>query len=165
MKALTICQPWAWAIARGYKLVENRSWETHHRGPLAIHAGLSRQWIDGGRTHLWEAAQKYDRPSWRMPDEDALDYGAIVAVADVVRCMTVRELADEMVSTRRFLASGGLFDAHELDMTLPEIAAFAGGPWCWILANIRALPAPVKCRGSQGLWNVEDTSVLGAVAR
>lgn len=40
MKTLAVRQPWAWAIARGHKNVENRGWVTPHRGPLAIHAGL-----------------------------------------------------------------------------------------------------------------------------
>ncbi|CAN5711410.1 hypothetical protein BH18ACT15_BH18ACT15_15370 [soil metagenome] len=36
--ALSVRQPWAWAIIMGYKDVENRSWKTNHRGPLLIHA-------------------------------------------------------------------------------------------------------------------------------
>jgi hypothetical protein len=39
-KALTIQQPWASLIMHGYKLVENRVWDTKFRGTLAIHAGL-----------------------------------------------------------------------------------------------------------------------------
>jgi hypothetical protein len=38
MKALSIQQPWAWAILAGIKTVENRTWRTNHRGPLLIHA-------------------------------------------------------------------------------------------------------------------------------
>jgi hypothetical protein len=38
MKALSIRQPWAWAIAAGHKRVENRTWPTSFRGPIAIHA-------------------------------------------------------------------------------------------------------------------------------
>jgi hypothetical protein len=38
MKAITVKEPWASLIASGAKLVENRSWRTRHRGPLAIHA-------------------------------------------------------------------------------------------------------------------------------
>lgn len=44
MKALTICQPYAAAIAKGLKPVENR-WATAYRGPLLIHAGASRKWL------------------------------------------------------------------------------------------------------------------------
>ena len=41
LMALTICQPWATAIACGVKRIDTRSWQTSHRGPLAIHAGLA----------------------------------------------------------------------------------------------------------------------------
>ena len=38
MKALTLCQPWASAVAWGEKAIEHRSWPTRYRGPLLIHA-------------------------------------------------------------------------------------------------------------------------------
>lgn len=38
MKAITIRQPFAEMILRGRKRVENRTWRTHYRGPLIIHA-------------------------------------------------------------------------------------------------------------------------------
>jgi len=39
MKALSIQQPWASLIVAGIKDVENRTWSTRYRGPLAVHAG------------------------------------------------------------------------------------------------------------------------------
>lgn len=39
MKALSVQEPWAWAIVAGHKTVENRTWRTAYRGPLLIHAG------------------------------------------------------------------------------------------------------------------------------
>lgn len=73
MKAITICQPFAELIARGEKWVENRTWRTHYRGPLAIHAGLSRDWrilaTDFGL------------------DFDELPRGMVVAVAQLVDCV------------------------------------------------------------------------------
>ena len=50
MKALSIKQPWAWAIIHAGKNVENRTWATSYRGPLLIHAGKTfdhegYQWI------------------------------------------------------------------------------------------------------------------------
>jgi hypothetical protein len=39
MRALTVQQPWAWAIVHGGKDVENRTQAWGYRGPLAIHAG------------------------------------------------------------------------------------------------------------------------------
>lgn len=38
-KALSIQQPWNWAIHYLFKPVENRSWTTDYRGPLLTHAG------------------------------------------------------------------------------------------------------------------------------
>lgn len=42
MKAISIHQPWAWLIVEGYKDIENRTWLTAYRGPVLIHAGLTR---------------------------------------------------------------------------------------------------------------------------
>jgi hypothetical protein len=38
MKCITVREPWAELIASGSKTVENRTWRTHYRGPLLIHA-------------------------------------------------------------------------------------------------------------------------------
>ena len=40
-RALTVKQPWASLLVAGIKTVENRTWTTKYRGPLAIHAALS----------------------------------------------------------------------------------------------------------------------------
>lgn len=39
--ALSVKQPWAWLICKGYKDIENRSWETIFRGRVYIHASKS----------------------------------------------------------------------------------------------------------------------------
>lgn len=38
-RALSVRQPWAWALVSGHKPVENRDWRTDYRGPLVIHSG------------------------------------------------------------------------------------------------------------------------------
>lgn len=43
MKALSIQQPWAWAILHAGKNIENRQWNTRHRGEFAIHASALGQ--------------------------------------------------------------------------------------------------------------------------
>lgn len=37
MKCLSVKDPWAELIASGVKWIENRTWKTNYRGPLAIH--------------------------------------------------------------------------------------------------------------------------------
>lgn len=71
MKALTICQPYAHLIATGEKLVENRVWQTSYRGKLAIHAGKSRDWLDG-----------------EEPDPEMV-FGAVVCIADLIDCLPI----------------------------------------------------------------------------
>ncbi|HTE57036.1 MAG TPA: hypothetical protein VK698_39555 [Kofleriaceae bacterium] len=71
MRALTIKQPWAGAIAHQTKRVENRTWKLpakHHGARILIHAGAER-----------------DR--WAVVHGDHLDvYSAIVAVATLTGC-------------------------------------------------------------------------------
>lgn len=38
MKALSVRQPWAWAIIFALKDIENRGWPIHYRGDILIHA-------------------------------------------------------------------------------------------------------------------------------
>ena len=79
MKALSVQQPWAWALSHGYKDVENRTWRTRHRGPFLIHAGKSFD-MDGYR---W--IQKH-MPSVPLPEPSAFARGAIVGYAKLVDC-------------------------------------------------------------------------------
>lgn len=55
MRAITVQQPWAWAIFNG-KGVENRTRNIagKYRGPLAIHAGA--RWSDRGGSSPLKAA-------------------------------------------------------------------------------------------------------------
>ncbi len=82
MKCITICQPHAWMIfatpeeiaATGTgltqpKRIENRDWDTNHRGPLLIHAGKSRTWF----------SEFYDGAKW-----PPMTFGAIVGVCDLI---------------------------------------------------------------------------------
>ena len=39
MKVITIKQPWATLIVKGYKKYEFRTWKTKYRGDILIHAG------------------------------------------------------------------------------------------------------------------------------
>ena len=75
MKALTIRQPWAWAIIYAGNNIENRSWNTHLRGTIAIHAGLSR-----------DRDAKLPR-GIKLPSEEELVRGAIIGVADIVEAV------------------------------------------------------------------------------
>jgi len=89
MKAISIRQPYAYAITRGFKLVENRSWPTHFRGPVLIHAGKKEESDDV------ESVIRSIASSANMPDREiAATYtkcrrlGGIVGAARIVNCVT-----------------------------------------------------------------------------
>lgn len=80
MKALTILQPYAHFIWLGQKPMENRSWETRYRGPLAIHAGKGRSMLD------------HDD----LTEYPEMVFGAVIAVAQLVDCVRFERLSPEL---------------------------------------------------------------------
>lgn len=135
MMALTVHQPWAWAISVAGKDIENRDW--------APPAGIIGQRI------AIHAGKKYDEPAWTylsdpttspidrarlscdgtfdVPDADEAVRGAVVAVATV---------------TGRMWRGEG---------QIPHWPWYCG-PCGWILQEVVALDTPVPCRGRQKLW-------------
>lgn len=88
MKALSIHQPWAWAILHAGKCVENRKWRTNHRGPLIIHASKSRASYAAQDLAVWRERYGVELPAW-----DELVTGAIVGVVEVIDCVPVGDLS------------------------------------------------------------------------
>ncbi len=92
MQAITICQPYASLIV-GYdgmppeilKRVENRTWPTRYRGPLAIHAGKSKKWLD----------------TWGGPVPEEIPFGAILGIVELVDCVRLdqRPIWDDWLDT------------------------------------------------------------------
>jgi hypothetical protein len=84
IKALSFKQPFAWLIANGYLLVDDRSWGTQYRGPILIHAskGLYEEYYQHIKSHT-------DVP---IPDKDKLQYGGVVGIARLVLCSKPDEL-------------------------------------------------------------------------
>lgn len=76
MKALSVRQPWAWAIIHGGKTIENRPRRTQFRGTVAIHASLQPH-------HNWDVPARSPKP----PPQDELPFGAIVGFVDIVDCV------------------------------------------------------------------------------
>src|SRR6478752_931390 len=82
MYAISVHQPWAWAILHAGKNVENRSWRTNHRGPLLIHAAKSsRSYVDQRRVD-WPGRYGVELPKW----EDLVT-GALLGLVDVLYCV------------------------------------------------------------------------------
>ena len=122
MKALTVRQPWAWAIMIA-KPVENRSRRFHHRGPLLIHA--SQQEETDMVDHVLELiAEETDTAVSLLRNA----YRQQAARGAIVGAVTVTDCVNEHPS-RWFT-----------------------GPYALVLERPQRAYSPVHCRGQLGLW-------------
>lgn len=88
--ALSIRQPWAWAIIHAGKDVENRDWRTKFRGPVCIHAakGMTLDEYDGFIRTIHHVSLSRPFPSGStVPHGAGLLRGGIIGVADIVDCV------------------------------------------------------------------------------
>jgi hypothetical protein len=159
VKGLSIKQPWTFAIAAGFKPIENRSRATKHRGPLALQASLTMDSPGcfptrtpsgraaaealralGGRGNCWDARCKQIGTETRHP---LLAMGAVIAVADVVDVCAIQ---------------GGYTDCDCGDWAAPFQCH-------WKLANVRPLAEPVPCKGALGLWTLPEDVEAAVMAQ
>ena len=136
MKTLTVCQPYADLIDHGEKWVENRTWPTSYRGPLAIHAGKSTRYLSCKEIGQYRT-------------------GVIVCTCELMAC--VRLAGMQALAAGRFAPEDepdflrlGWKRGDALAITMHK---HAEGPWLWVLGNIRPIRPRVAARGKQGLWN------------
>ena len=84
-RALSIQQPWAWAILNGGKDVENRSWPTRFRGRILIHAG--KRFDREGYRQLVEHADFLGLDAERIPAPEDFRRGGIVGAVTIADCV------------------------------------------------------------------------------
>ena len=163
MKALSMWQPWASAVAFGSKRIETRSWATKYRGPLAIHA--ARRCVKGELIHYaccwnWKGALHQvllgDQPREYL--HEALPFGAIVAVCALVDIRSTGTFTQQELDVLRMPPGlqGELYSWTERQM-----GDFSLGRYGWVLERIRMVDPPVPFRGRQGLFNVPDELIAG----
>lgn len=95
MKVLTIKQPWATLIAKGYKEYEFRTWRTKYRGDILIHAG-----------------QSIDKKNMSRFEYLNLEYptGCIIARAKITGCVNVDDNFRKQVIPKNPIVYRGLTD-------------------------------------------------------
>jgi len=132
VKALTVQQPWAWAIVHGGKDVENRTQAWAHRGPLAIHA-RARISERGLRDVDWLLA-----PGTVAPERDELVRGAIIGTVYLAGAHVAQTgCCDSAWAETSYDEHGGRTRRDVVHLEL---------------ANPRPLAEPVPCKGRLGLW-------------
>lgn len=95
--AISIRQPWAWAIVNAGKDIENRNWSTKFRGPVCIHAAkgmTNREWDEAmdfiDKAFPVPLASQFGRRRSASGSDDA-KRGGIIGVANLVDCVTSSE--------------------------------------------------------------------------
>jgi hypothetical protein len=130
VRAITIQQPWPWAICYAGKRVENRRkphpWLSAVRTPLLIHAGKSNEFMTPEAIQFCQTAPA-DRP---FPAWAGLVKGAVVAVAWL-----------DGVWRRELLPK-----EHE--------SVFVAGPECLVLSRVVVLERPIEVNGREGIWKM-----------
>lgn len=142
MRALTVQQPWAWAIVHGGKDVENRTRNLagSYRGPVAIHAGLREDLSALDDPVLWNALFPDGEPR-PLADPKPLDtLGAFLGVVDLV---SVHHDSDHGPGAP--CSPWGQRDAWHLQV-----------------ANSRPFLEPIPAKGRLGLWT-PDAELLAAI--
>ena len=92
MKVITIKQPWATLIVKGYKEYEFRTWKTKYRGEILIHAGKG---IDK------DAMKRFEHLNLEYPS------GCIIAKAIITDCVTVdNEFRNKMLNKDSLVYKG-----------------------------------------------------------
>lgn len=142
MKAITIWQPWAGAVAEGIKENETRSWYTKYRGPIAIHAAQQPIQIGWMRYTSIEVKEVIAR-RMELPEvfngSSIFPSGVILATAELLDCIKI---------TKEYIAT---LTADEL-----VLGNYTLGRYAWKLVNVRKLPEPIPARGRQGLWDWKE---------
>ena len=128
MKAITLWQPWATLVAVGAKPFETRSWSTHYRGLLAIHAAKTGKDIAQyrGRPKIEQALARGGYCFETLP------LGVVVCTARL-----------EDVLPAEMVARQGLAD---------DFGDYSPGRFAWHLVDVRPLAEPQPATGRQGFW-------------
>lgn len=135
-KALSLKQPFAWLIANGFLMVDDRTWGTQYRGPVLIHAskGLYKEYYDYLKSNT-------DIP---LPAKDKLEYGGVVGIANLVLCSRPGELP-EGISQEQRAHYGGVHQnsfGFLFEQAMPLVL--------------------MPCRGKLGIFEIDLDALLAA---
>ena len=130
MKCLSLTQPWATLVAIGAKKVETRSWRTHYRGRIYIHAAKAfPKWAQYIAQETRPFSGVLNRPN------DELPLGCLIATAKLVDCVPT-----------------AIVSVSEQERAFGD---YSIGRWAWFLEDIESIQQPIPWRGQLGLFTVE----------
>jgi hypothetical protein len=141
MKCLSLHQPWATLLVRGFIEYDIRSWRTAHRGPLAIHASLKLSESALGLCRRPAISALLEQMGYALAFD--LPRGGVVGAVQLID-----------VVDRESPAKPALSDA-------PLAWDDRTGKFLWKMAQARALPEPILVRTLQGVFEIPDVVMPG----
>jgi len=134
IKAISLWQPWASAMAMGLKKNETRHWATSYRGPLLIHAAKKkiRLPLDLLRILSQNALNPYKVP-----------YGVLICKVDLIGCEQI-----------------GYENCPAFDSVEYQLGNYDHGRWMWVTDNLQTFD-PIPYKGSQGFFDVKEINDFG----
>ncbi len=124
MQAISVSQPWAWAVARGHTTHLNQAADSCYRGPLAIYASFRAE-----TTHVRSQAV-------REANGDSAD--PLAAIGGIVAVVSLADVCMAGMSGRP--CGCGQWALR--------------GSYHWQVADPRPLRLPVLALGQPGLWEL-----------
>ncbi|MDD2627669.1 MAG: ASCH domain-containing protein [Clostridia bacterium] len=132
MKAITIKQPWATLISKGYKEYEFRKWKTKYRGEILIHAGKG---LDK------KAMKRFENLNLEYPT------GCIIAKANIVDCVCV----DEEFINKTIAKNPQVYRSLSENLEENKKDYIYG----FKLENVEEI-SPIYINGKLSLWNYDE---------
>ena len=90
MKAISIRQPWAWAIVTIGKDIENRNWPTRYRGPVLVHASsgcTQREYLAAKEFILEAVDERFKGQGIVFPSWKSIVKGGIIGQVEITDCV------------------------------------------------------------------------------
>lgn len=167
MKALSIRQPWAWAILHAGKRIENRSRADgrapdlcRYIGPLLIHASKGCGLAEYADAAIWMHQQHLATPiGWRL-DKQHSDTPKLQALSTLPRggivgaCTVVGYVGPSGDVYR----ANGVRDPHPGE----DMRWHVKGSYGLVLADVSPLPF-IPYKGALGFFDVPDSLVMPAL--
>lgn len=127
MKVITIRQPWATLIAKGYKKYEFRTWKTNYRGKLLIHAGkgIDKKYLD-----------RFKHLNLEYPT------GCIIACVEVTDCVYITDEIAKTLYNKDPIVYNGLMNKSNWD------------GYGFKLEEVNQIK-PIKANGKLSLWDYD----------
>jgi len=147
MKAISLLQPWAGLVIIGMKRYETRSWNTQHRGPIAIHASakLSKEGLEMIEMLKINFISRFGKDSNAL--KAILTTGAVLGEVNLVDTFSTNKGKPE-------------------DFWEQQFGDYSPNRFYWQLDQVYRFEDPIPAKGQLSIWNWDfDLPKLGHTVR